>query len=202
MRYLSPLRYPGGKARLAARLRLLWDAAPMWSDSPDVEVWLEPFAGGAGAALALLDQDVIDEAWLIEANPAVAAWWWTILDSPDRFAARVEATTPTLDGFYRARERVADLMGSHRRSDDPWEDAWAAFTLNRCSFSGLIVPNVGPLGGKGQAGRYRVGSRWNGRALAERVRRVGSLAGRVRLIEGDALSTWSPCPTVAWAPRS
>src|SRR5690625_5109627 len=50
-RYLSPLRYPGGKARMASALGDLFDRQVSMLD---IEVWIEPFAGGAGAGLTLL----------------------------------------------------------------------------------------------------------------------------------------------------
>jgi len=44
MRYLSPLRYPGGKARLAPYLARLISAQTIVPQH-----YAEPFAGGAGA---------------------------------------------------------------------------------------------------------------------------------------------------------
>ena len=106
-RHPSPLRYPGGKARMARTLARIWDGIPLRPCTPDLEVWIEPFAGGAGAALALLEAGVVDEARLIEANPAIAALWRTILDEPDRLAAHVERHTPTTTSFYASRETFA-----------------------------------------------------------------------------------------------
>jgi len=47
--YLSPLRYPGGKSRLAPYLTRV-----IKSQSPIPSQYAEPFAGGAGAALKIL----------------------------------------------------------------------------------------------------------------------------------------------------
>lgn len=184
---VSPLRYPGGKARIAPVLEAVWGQAP-----PEAEVWIEPFAGGAGVALALLESGAASEAWLVEANPAVAALWEWLLSDPDGAARRVELWEPTLDGFYAARDEVSRaLEGDSEVRDDL---AWSAFVVNRCSFSGIVDGRVGPLGGRSQTGRYRVSSRWNGPALAERIRRVGSLSGRVRLVAGDALTLLEDLP--------
>lgn len=57
-RYLSPLRYPGGKARMAAALARVFAGQ---HSTMDVEVWMEPFAGGGGAGLHLLDNGDVAE---------------------------------------------------------------------------------------------------------------------------------------------
>ena len=64
-RWLSPLRYPGSKALLGERL-----ASVFWMVSEPVEVWVEPFAGGAGAALEALVRHDVPEAWLSDLNRA------------------------------------------------------------------------------------------------------------------------------------
>lgn len=193
-RHPSPLRYPGGRARMARILARIWDGIPLRPGAPDLEVWIEPFAGGAGAALALLEAGVVDEVRLIEANPAIAALWRIILDEPDRLAAHVERHTPTTASFYASREQISALLAAGGPSRDPWRDAWAALVMNRCSYSGLVTGNVGPLGGRRQNGRHRVGDRWNGPALADRIRRVGALAPRIALHDGDALEYLEDLP--------
>lgn len=55
-RWVSPLRCPGGKAKMTDCLAGVFDQAP---SAMEVEVWVEPFAGGLGAGLtALLARDV------------------------------------------------------------------------------------------------------------------------------------------------
>lgn len=185
-RYLSPLRYPGGKARMAPFLGEMFAAQVSMMD---VEVWIEPFAGGGGAGLTLLDADAVGEVWLTEKNPAIAALWRTLLSEPGRLAARVECATPDLRLWERARETVASVQGGSEVGDH--ELGFAALVLNRCSRSGIVAPRVGPIGGRTQSGRWTVASRWNGPALADRIRHIGSLASRVRIDEGDGVNAIS-----------
>lgn len=181
-RYVSPLRYPGGKARMAPYL------AAMFAEQVsvmDVEVWLEPFAGGAGAGLSLLDDDAVGEIWLTEKNPALAALWRAMLTENETLATHVEQTVPDLDLWAWARSQVA---AAARPGTTDADTGFAALVLNRCSRSGMVNPRVGPIGGKSQNGPWTLASRWNAPALAERIRHVGSLSGRIRFTEGDAVT--------------
>jgi DNA adenine methylase len=180
-RYVSPLRYPGGKARMAPYLEQMF--AQQVSDM-EVEVWLEPFAGGAGAGLSMLNDDAVGEIWLTEKNPALAALWRTMLTAPEVLSERVEQTTPDLGLWAWAREQVT-RAGCPGTSDA--DTAFAALVLNRCSRSGMVNPRVGPIGGKSQDGPWTLASRWNAPALAERIRHVGYLSSRIRFAQGDAV---------------
>lgn len=179
-RHLSPLRYPGGKARMGP-----WLAEVFGSQfgRMALEVWMEPFGGGCGAGLALLDSNTVGEVWLCERNPALAALWRVLLAEPERLARTVEATTVDLAGFYAARETVQDGGGG-----DDFPLALAALVVNRCSRSGIVAPNVGPIGGKTQAGRWTVGSRFNPAGLAARLRRIAPLTERMRFYGTDGVA--------------
>lgn len=182
-RYLSPLRYPGGKARMAP---FLGEMFAQQVATMDVEVWLEPFAGGAGAGLSMLEADAVSEVWLTEKNPAIAAMWRTVLDEGKALAARVERTVPDLAMWEHARQVIAAAESGERDLDDIGLGS-AALVVNRCSRSGIVAPRAGPIGGKSQDGRWTVASRWNGAGLAERIRHLATLRNSIRFTEGDAI---------------
>jgi len=170
-RYVSPLRYPGGKAAMAPWL------ADMFADQGglmDVEVWMEPFAGGAGAALTLLDREAVEEVWLVDANPAIAAFWFALVNAGDELAARVARTAPSLELYERSRQLLADPAGA-----DQFELAYAAFIVNRCSRSGMITPGSGVMSD--------IGARFNAPELADRIRHISSFASRIRVHHGDGI---------------
>lgn len=156
--------------------------------SMDVEIWMEPFAGGAGAGLALLEADAVCEVWLTEKNPAVAALWRTVLDWPERLAALVEDTVPDMAMWGWARETVAAAGES---GPDDFDLGFAALILNRCSRSGMVTANVGPIGGRAQDGRWTIASRWNPAGLAERIRHLATLRTGIRFDEYDAITAIS-----------
>jgi len=179
-RYVSPLRYPGGKAAMTSWLTDLF--AQQVGDLP-VEVWLEPCAGGAGAALTLLDRDAINEAWLVDANPGIAAFWETVVADGPALAGLVERTAPTLDLYDTSRA----LLEAPEEADR-FRLGYAAFIVNRCSRSGIVAPTSGPMGGRTSNGDWSLGARFTAGALADRIRHVHSMRGRLRVHQGDGIA--------------
>ncbi len=151
----------------------------------DIEIWVEPFAGGAGAGLHLLDQGAVSEVWLTEKNRALAAFWRTAVTRGDELSTQVRAYQPTMTAWHAAREIVA--AADNGGVADDLELALAALVLNRCSRSGMVHPRVGPIGGNNQTGRWHLRSRWNADGIADRVDRIYKLGNRIRVDEGDAI---------------
>ncbi|KXO92932.1 hypothetical protein AXK58_13760 [Tsukamurella tyrosinosolvens] len=152
----------------------------------DLAIWVEPFAGGAGAGLHLLETNVIEELWLVEKNPALAAFWRMAAHRGDELAAAVRALEPDMAQWHRAREIVAAAY--EQESIDDASVALAALVLNRCSRSGMVNPRVGPIGGKNQTGRWTIRARWNADGIAERIERVYRRSDQIRVDEGDAIT--------------
>jgi len=171
-RYVSPLRYPGGKATMAP---WLGDMFIHQYGLMDVEEWIEPFAGGAGAALTLLDRDMVGHVHLIDANAGIAAFWESVVTDGERLAALVEHTTPTLDLYERSRALLADPDAADR-----FDLGYAAFIVNRCSRSGIIAPRSGAM--------TDVTARFNAPELADRIRHVASFRSRMTVTHGDGIA--------------
>lgn len=151
--------------------------------SMPLEVWIEPFAGGAGAGLTMLDAGAVSELWLVDANSGIAAFWSAVKHDGERLAHLIEQTTPDMALFSWAREVTATPTVT-----DFFDLGFASFILNRCSRSGIVAPNVGPIGGKAQAGEWTVASRFNALELAERVRHVARMSNRIRVTHGDGIA--------------
>lgn len=188
-RYLSPLRYPGGKTHMAPYLAEIFHAMP---SIMDIELWVEPFGGGAGAALKALRDHNVPEAWIVEHNPALAAFWTYTVSHPEDMARWVETYTPTLHDYYRCQHLVAAALDGNQRPTD--ELARAAFIVNRCSRSGMIMPGVGPMGGKHQNGTTRLTDRWNPHGLAQRFRALIPLASSITVYHCDGISLVEELP--------
>lgn len=183
-RWISPLRYPGGKVRLHRTLSSLF--AQQTNPRLEIEVWIEPFAGGAGAGLKMLHNHSIEQLVLVEKNPAIASFWHHVIHDGEALARRVQTARPTLALFNWARGVLLDTETG--TGDHPSDDtAFAAFIVNRLSRSGMITSRVGPIGGKTQEGGWQIGARFNRQELAARINRVYQMRHAITIIEGDAV---------------
>lgn len=174
MRDASPLRYPGGKWRLASffkRLIALNFQAP--------PTYVEPYAGGASLALSLLFSESVREIFLNDLDPAVHAFWHSSLYASEQLCDLIARTPITLAEWERQRT-------VHRRCDtgDKVALGFATFFLNRTNHSGIL--NAGIIGGKGQGGRWKMDARFNRPALVARVARVARYQDRIHLSNEDA----------------
>ncbi|WP_263120725.1 DNA adenine methylase [Cellulomonas fimi] len=172
-RYISPLRYPGGKARLAPFVATLLDR-----QRPRPTAYAEPFAGGAGAALHLLVAEEVDEIYINDLNPGVAAFWRAAVTQPSDLCAKVLDAPVDLEAWHEARRVYALGTGTDL------DLGFATFFLNRCNRSGIL--NARPIGGLEQTGNWKIDARYNRDALAERIERIGRYSSRIHVSEQDA----------------
>lgn len=175
MRFLSPLRYPGGKGLLLKFVRPLVDAM-----DPAPTSYIEPFAGGAAIALGLLHSGAVPAAIIGDADPAVAAFWQAALDHPGEFAEAVRSCDVNLDTWHEQ----AHLL----RTADPTDVValgFAAFFLNRTNRSGIL--RARPIGGLKQDGPYPLDCRFNKSDLIRRLELVAQLSERITIHAGDAI---------------
>lgn len=172
---ISPLRYPGGKSSLYITLRTLLRANDLTSGT-----YVEPYAGGAGAALALLVTGEVQRIVINDLDPAIYAFWHAVINEPAAFSRLIDRADLTLTEWSRQREIYLTVA-----SDDYLKLGFATFYLNRTNRSGAL--NGGVIGGKNQTGRYKIDARFNKSGLAERVRLIGIHAKRIRLSNVDGL---------------
>lgn len=189
-RYQSPLRYPGAKSQLAPAIGRLVESATRSVVVRQVELFVEPFAGGASVALRLVGAGIVDRILLADADPLVAAFW----------QAAAAETEDLIDRMNDEHKRFVSVGGTtgvkrwdywrswvpptgSRPRDARLDAATKALFLNRTSFSGIIHGRAGPIGGRDQSSEYDIGCRWNPDSLARRIRYVGHLYGTGRLLD-------------------
>lgn len=175
MKTASPLRYPGGKWRIARFFERLLQAN---YDQPPT--YLEPFAGGASLALTLLLRGFVSRIFLNDLDPAVYGFWRTIVTEPARLIRMVERTPISPKEWYRQRE-------IYQTSADAGHLAlgFAFFFLNRTSHSGIL--NGGMIGGTKQRGTWKIDARFNRAELIERIRRIVELRRLIHISGIDGL---------------
>lgn len=173
--FVTPLRYPGGKGRLGA-----WLAALLKHNGLEHGLYVEPYAGGAGAAMYLLSNNYVDRIAINDLDPVVHAFWWAVLNDTARFTAMVLETPVTMDTWHQQREIIANA-----EAYDLTALGFATFFLNRTNRSGMIKGGV--IGGQKQTGKYLIDARYNKEGLANRIAKIGGLRGRIQLYNLDAL---------------
>ena len=70
MNRFSPLRYPGGKGKLAAYLSEI-----ITLNGIQGAPYVEPFAGGAAVGLELLFSELVSEIHINDTDPCIQAFW-------------------------------------------------------------------------------------------------------------------------------
>lgn len=178
------MRYPGGKARLAPFFARLINA-----QDPVPTHYAEPYAGGAGAALRLLTDGVVEHVHLNDINAGIAAFWRTITTpgTARTFCDLIEDTPVTVEQWHHQRSIYQSRQG------DDLTLGFATFYLNRTNRSGIL--DARPIGGLEQTGRWGIDARFNKPALVERVKAVAAMGERIHVTELDGLdflSTMEP----------
>lgn len=156
--YYSPLRYPGGKKKLAPLMRKM-------IEKTGKKVYIEPFAGGASVALELIETGAVDRIVLNDSDIRIYAFWQEILNETDRFIKTIETVPLTIEEWKKQRE-ICMNPDEHSLFDV----GFSTFYLNRTNRSGILKGGV--MGGKNQSGSYTMDTRFNREHLAERIRRV------------------------------
>jgi DNA adenine methylase len=171
----TPLRYPGGKRRLAPSVKCLLD----YNGLKDVH-YAEPYAGGAAIALSLLLEEYAASIHINDLSRAIYAFWHTVLNNTARLCERIERTRITMHQWQRQRQ-----VYRRRDSADLEELGFATFFLNRTNRSGII--SGGAIGGLKQTGQWGIDSRFNKVELIRRIRQIGRYKSRIHLYHMDAL---------------
>ena len=172
-KYLSPLRYPGGKRKLVTHVAASLDRHGM----PKVDRLIEPFTGGAAMSIALIEAGVAREAILNDLDPLVSAFWAAVFSKHNhKLADRILDAKVTLDQWEK--QKASD-------PSDIVDRAFKCIFLNRTSFSGSLNATAGPLGGKAQTSANPIECRWNAKELAARICELGQLAGQMRVHSKD-----------------
>lgn len=166
---LSPLRYPGAKRRLFKNI-----SAFLESTGIRPSLFVEPFAGGAGVALQLLGSGMTEKVALGDLDPWVASFWKALFFDTEWLLSQVEDIEVNVDAWKR-------FKGGDHTCDR--ERALACLFLNRTSFSGILAPGAGPIGGYEQKSDYKIDCRFNRKRLAQRIRLASTYRDKIAFID-------------------
>ena len=179
MERYSPLRYPGGKAKVVPFLRSYIEVNGLKNG-----IYVEPYVGGGAVALALLMSGLVEQIYINDKDRSIYAFWHSVLYRTEEFSALIEDTPITMEVWYRQREikrkkEVADLL----------ELGFSTFFLNRTNRSGILSGGV--IGGLNQQGKYKIDARFNKASLISRIRAIGDMSEKIHLFNEDAIDLLS-----------
>ncbi len=169
----SPLRYPGGKSKLAPFVSLVIKKANIKKP-----IYIEPFAGGAGTALELLFNGIVDEIVINDYDKAIYSMWRAILTNTRKFIELIE-NTPLNDIEWRKQKNIYTT----KNQKYSLELGFAAFYLNRTNRSGIL--SAGPIGGHNQTGNYLIDARFNKDDLIARIQKISKHRDKIHIYNQD-----------------
>lgn len=169
----TPLRYPGGKSKLAKQFEVI-------CKSNNIDMYVEPYAGGFGIGLYLLLNNVVKNVIINDIDPLVHSFWYSILKHNKKFINMIYNTDITMDNWYKYKEVIKN------HSDyDKFTVGFATFFMNRTNRSGII--KAGVIGGKNQNSSYKLDVRFNKSELANKIYNIGQLKNHIILYNIDAV---------------
>lgn len=170
----SPLRYPGGKGKLANYMTSILELNGLEGGH-----YAEPFAGGAAVALDLLFSERVKHIHINDLDWSVYAFWKAVVEYNEEFVEKVLATEVSLETWRNARD-IKRSASDH----SVVEAGFATFFLNRTNRSGIL--NGGVIGGLAQDGDWKIDCRFNKTALVDRIKRIGIFSSRISVTNQDA----------------
>lgn len=173
--HYSPLRYPGGKSFLSSFLGGIID-----KQGPRNITYVEPYAGGAGAALALLFFNKVDHIIINDLDKAIYSFWQSAVLESERFINTIRETPVTVRQWKKQKE----IYGNPKSSQ--FALGFATFFLNRTNVSGNL--DGGPIGGFAQTGNWKIDARYYKQTLIRRICDISKYKDRISIHNKDGVS--------------
>jgi DNA adenine methylase len=174
LNHFTPLRYPGGKGKLAAFVKELMKRNNLLDGE-----YAEPYAGGAAIALELLLQEYVSRIHINDISRPIHAFWKSVLQETDKLVRLIRDTPLTVRAWDKQKQIIVNPS-----DHDDLELGFAAFFLNRTNRSGIL--NAGIIGGRDQTGPWKIDARFNAPELAHRIESIANLKSRISLSREDA----------------
>lgn len=175
MIHYSPLRYPGGKNKLAKFI------AEICKDNNISGHYVEPYCGGASVALYLLLNGQVKEITINDFDRSIYAFWYSVLNDTKRFCDKITRTKVDLP-TWRKQKRIQQNKDTQT---DLLKLGFSTFFLNRTNYSGIL--DGGMIGGAAQTGDYKIDCRFNKADLIDRIKFIALHKKQIHLTNLDAL---------------
>ena len=173
---INPIRYPGGKGskKIVDRVLSLYTEGHL-----DGVTWVEPFCGGCGLGLSLLERGIVGRCVFNDGDIRIHDMWHAIAYDTNQLIEDMLATEASIERFRQAKHDANnEESGAYLRG-------FSTFLLNRWCRSGYI--DGGAIGGNDQTGKYKIDCRFNKETLMRNIRKIGDLAadGRIEFVDSQ-----------------
>ncbi len=172
--HYSPLRYPGGKTFLFPYFDKIINRIDL-----EKITYVEPYAGGAGAALKLLFLEKVENIVINDLDKAIFSFWKSAIFHSSDFIKKI-VTTPITVEEWRKQKNIYKNSRSTQ-----FDLGFSTFFLNRTNVSGIL--NGGPIGGLSQNGKWKISSRFYKKTLIERIGKLSLYKNRISVFNQDGI---------------
>ena len=170
----TPLRYPGGKFKLNKYIE------PLLINN-GIDTYIEPFCGGAGLAIKLLKDGIVNNIVLNDYDYSIYCFWDAVLNNTDSLITKIVETQVNYE-IWKEQKSIRNNFDKNNKLDI----AFSTFFLNRTNRSG-IIDKAGPIGGKEQAGVYKMDCRFNKTSLISDIESIAHMKDKISLYNMEAI---------------
>jgi len=175
MEFYSPLRYPGGKGKVADYFKQIFKDNLLYDG-----IYVEPYAGGASVALSLLFNEYASKIIINDIDKSLYSFWYSVLNKTDDLCRLIHDTPVTIKSWEQQR-KIQDQKSKYGYL----KVGFSTFFLNRANRSGIL--NAGIIGGKDQTGTWKIDARFNKVDLISRIEKIALYKEKIELYNEDAV---------------
>lgn len=174
MNFCSPLRYPGGKNKLAKFI-----ASICKTNNLDGH-YVEPYAGGASVALFLLLNGYVSKVTINDNDRSIYAFWHSVIKKPNELCSLIRNTEITVDNWQKFKK-----VQKNKNKANLLDLGFSTLFLNRTNMSGII--DGGVIGGQKQLGKYKIDCRFNKNEIIRKIETIAKNKKNIKVSKLDAL---------------
>ena len=173
--YHSPLRYPGGKKKIANYIKLLLKENSLLGGC-----YVEPYTGGASVALDLLYGGHVSEIHINDIDESIYSFWYSVLNDNERLCEKIHNADLTIEEWKKCRE-----VYRNSKNHSLLDVGFSTLYLNRTNRSGILTAGV--TGGLEQKGKWKIGARFNKDNIIKRISDISQYKTSINLHKKDAI---------------
>jgi DNA adenine methylase len=171
----SPLRYPGGKGKVADYFKKVFKDNYLYDGT-----YVEPYAGGASVALSLLLNEYASRIIINDIDRSIYAFWHSVLFETDSLCRLIHDTPVNVPNW-----EIQKKIQKEKQNHDLLTTGFSTFYLNRTNRSGIL--NAGIIGGKNQLSTWKIDARYNKKDLLNRIKRIARYIDKIEVYNVDAI---------------